>query len=89
MDDEEIGKEAQSHFKKCKLQLAEDILREANEETEPLDRIKHTLKVMALQQLVLSERTGRTNCILIILAVINALGAVATIVSLYLAFLAK
>jgi hypothetical protein len=83
MNENDIKSEALSHFDKDKIELAQDIIREANQPTEPLDRIKHTLKLMALQQLVLADQAKRTNKWLIILSVVSAFGAIASIAALF------
>jgi len=87
MTEDAIKEDAFSHFNKKDKQLAMDIVREANasqEEGGAPDRIKHLVKVMALQQLVLAKQARRTNCYLLLLSVITTLAACA---SFYLAYL--
>jgi len=88
--DEKIKKEANDEFKKSLPHLAQDIIREANTlpgepagEKENLDIIKHLLKRIALHQLVMDKQNRRTICVLILLSIIMAVGALFTVLQYY------
>lgn len=90
ISDEKIKKEANDEFKKSLPHLAQDIIREANTlpgepvgEKENLDIIKHLLKRIALHQLVMDKQNRRTICVLILLSVIMAIGALFTVLQYY------
>lgn len=92
MKEEELQREVNDEFTKDHYHLASDIIKEANTlpktpagEKENLDIIKHLIKRMAVHQLILEYQAKRTNCILIILSIIMAIGSLFTV----LAFLIK
>ena len=90
VDEEGIRKEAAAELTKEPKQLSEDIIREASThpdkpegEKENLDIIKHLLKRIALHQLALDRQGRRTNCILILLSAIMAIGALFTVLQYF------
>lgn len=90
MTNEEIEIEVNSEFEKNSRELAKDIWREANKipqepanEKENLDIIKHLIKRLTVHQIVLQDRINKTNCWLIVLSVIMAIGALFSILSYF------
>ncbi len=88
MTNEEIEVEVKSEFEKNPRELAKDMVREANlipqkpaSEKENLDIIKHLIKRLTIHQAVLQDRTNKTNCWLIVLSIIMAIGALFSILS--------
>ncbi len=90
MKEEYIECEARLEFTKKARELAKDIIREANtppqdpaSEKENLDIIKHLIKRIAVHQISLDARAKWTNCWLIVLSGIMAIGAIFSILSFY------
>lgn len=90
MNEEQITKEVKMELKKNLHQMANDIIREANNhpkstlsERESLDIIKHLIKRLDLQQLNSIKKQNFTNTLLIILSIIMAIGSVFTILTYF------
>ncbi len=88
MTEEAIENEVELEFTKNIKELAKDAIREANEnprnpagEKENLDIIKHLVKRLLVHQLILEDRVNKTNCWLIFLSIIMAVGALLSIFS--------
>lgn len=90
MREEEIEREAREEFSKGVMQLAMDVIREANtvpagpaSEKENLDLIKHLLKRLAVHQVSLDASGRKTSKWLVILSVIMVFGVVFQILGFF------
>lgn len=81
MTEAEIKREAEEEFTKGYVQLAMDLIREANADGKPEDLTKHLLKRLGIHQLALDRQARRTNCLLLILSGVMAIGAVFSVLT--------
>lgn len=78
----EIKIEAFLEQQKKPQQLIEDVIAEANETNgDSQDRIKHLVKRMAIDQIMLKQRASRTNTLLIILTIISTVVAILSLIA--------
>ncbi|OGH10810.1 MAG: hypothetical protein A3B38_03865 [Candidatus Levybacteria bacterium RIFCSPLOWO2_01_FULL_36_13] len=82
MNKKEIKIEAYLDQQKKPHQLIEDVIAEANEtKGDSQDRIKHLIKRMAIDQIILKQRADRTNNLLIILTIISTIVAILSLIT--------
>ena len=81
MNESSVVKEEKDELNKNHEELIKDIIREANllpkspaGEKDNLDIIKHLLKRLAVHQIILEQKTNRTNFWLLVLTIISAIG---------------
>ena len=92
MTEEQIEHQYQDELSKNAKKYITDAIREAatlpdNQPAsaeENLDIIKHLLKRLAIHQIMLEEKAKTTNCWLIVLSIIMAIGSLFTVLSFFM-----